>query len=1236
MRTRLAIAVLLVSPAFAQRPFGRYLMRVCTVLPFDRTVWCVEPPAPPPAGLAPAATMPTPQAITMTQVSSAAGNPSGVTPSYPVAVGDDFYVQATSNSGLPVTQTPVEGSTLLRGGVGVPENSKVTQYHASAPGTVVIRATRLGDGFYADAPPVLLAVQIADRPAPAAACSLLPAPKPSAQAVPLIDAAGIVTLLGTPTPFVLAAQGPNTIFIYSTRMPLPAPAPAGLPPVAVALSTAEQAILDGLPNRIALLLGHTQDSLGVTPAAKPFSVEFRVPHAQAMGDLATKLGTLNYSQFTIADVGPNKVRVTSATQPACDVWTSFLTDVREVAWGIRPASLTSRLFYLANSDVPSYVAAPDVANAFVTLANGGGGPASVSGSGSPSGSGTPNASGGGAGGGSAAGTPSAGGSSTPAPAAGASSTAPAGGSSPNASIAITQPPGSVLSVKSDTTPCVVAGLAMSNSSACAPPGGSTAAPGGAAAPAGGGAGSAAPAPNVPSPPKPVAMASLGPDQLIFSTTNPGDDAAVVERERLLALLDLPRPEMILNGWVIQDSTVSSEAMGAFNTLVKDTVNEFNDSLDRVVFVGWKNLKTQMQTNRNYFDPMFYHYVSDHYVADTHDTTVADDAGKAAEIFLETSQSSLADPGAGEPLSTFGVCDRGKYCLGYTNLFQPLRPRLTDLLLAIAAAKNPLEAVNRAIDDIEYPPPPPQCCVPTPTDHGHALPAVPGPPDRDHCPCPSKIVSPELTKRLAPGFCGKYADDRESREECDALWSALDMGRLVDQKGSRSCESDDIAYAFVSDFPSPDSVSMVYPRRHIFLECLRQVAVVLLSPPDSNNPSPSTAGLLRADIADFLFNYKMSQQYPHEFVPYYLSQSAATLNTALAPLIDAFNRDVTAFQRYLHSDVTYKVGRLNREHDQRCCVKRLFGLDKPSFFNDGMVTVRTISGQWTSVSATSQSFLNASAAPQLSTILGSVPGVTPSTAGAAAATGGGSATLQTIANIASAYQTTFAQIGRSLAITALPRSLATASSAEIVVSLNADESAPPSYFGGAQNGSPANISRVANHDTSTRVRIESTKLFEVSSFSAALQKSQSRFPLIPPFVEIPYIGTIAGIPLPAAREFHTSTAILSAIVVPTAADLAYGLDFQDDKLVEGDSGTCSYRQGISATDTTKPCRLRNAVSMHDLMQNGQSLPIDQYNHAMVKCLATDMNSAYSTIHGFSAASKAACENLSLDRVPQEAQ
>jgi hypothetical protein len=129
-----------------------------------------------------------------------------------------------------------------------------------------------------------------------------------------------------------------------------------------------------------------------------------------------------------------------------------------------------------------------------------------------------------------------------------------------------------------------------------------------------------------------------------------------------------------------------------------------------------------------------------------------------------------------------------------------------------------------------------------------------------------------------------------------------------------------------------------------------------------------------------------------------------------------------------------------------------------------------------------------------------------------------------------------------------------------------------------------------------VRLESIKLFEVSSFSAMLQRGRRNFPLIPPLVEIPYVGSFISVPIPGAKEFHRSTAIISAIVVPTAADIANGLVFTGDRVVFSPQAG-----GVAACEdgAKKPvnCATRKAISTADL--NG---PIRNYHKAMVRCFA----------------------------------
>jgi len=253
-------------------------------------------------------------------------------------VGDDFFVSATADSGLPAQQKVLLGNATPLWG------SRTVHYRANAIGPIVIRASapavNCGGGLlvcdYAAAPPVDLILQVSGEPASQAdACPVLPAAA-GTQSKPL-DAATIVSLLGNPTPFILSAEGPNTIFIYATRVPV---------------SPEETHTLGSFQQVIAVLAGRTTGSLGITPApAKPFTVELKIPHWSALGDLATRIGGLNYSQFTVQDVGRGSVRVTAPTQPDCETWKGFLSDIREMAWQLVSAPMSEKLFYLSSSDV---------------------------------------------------------------------------------------------------------------------------------------------------------------------------------------------------------------------------------------------------------------------------------------------------------------------------------------------------------------------------------------------------------------------------------------------------------------------------------------------------------------------------------------------------------------------------------------------------------------------------------------------------------------------------------------------------------------------------------------------------------------------------------------------------------------------------------------------------------------------------------------------------------------------
>jgi hypothetical protein len=713
---------------------------------------------------------------------------------------------------------------------------------------------------------------------------------------------------------------------------------------------------------------------------------------------------------------------------------------------------------------------------------------------------------------------------------------------------------------------------------------------------------------------------LGSDLLVFSDPISGDDATITEKKRILAALDLPRPAMLINAWVMQNSTADAKTFGEVARIVRRAVHEHNDGLDRFILDEWSYLKTQMENPTIYFDLPFYNYVARRVIFDaglmagppSKEVNLSEQAQRL--LSSQSSSSRGADLLNGNGKLYAGACDAEKYCLGYTTLFQPLQPKLINLLLAMIAAADPFLHLNCAIDFMEGYPENKGCTYP-------------------HSVFPNSRVQTSELKQTAE----KLQLDRKLKVNFSTPFIATEAAKKF------GCEQGD--QIGILDAMERDTGHQ--PR--LFLECFRQIAAPLLrrenNRPNTVSGQPSILGLTRAAVANFLFNYKMSVQYPHEFVPYDLTLSADALNTALEPFIEAFNRDVAAYQGLLRARIGVEIDDLNKGHS----IKRAFNLDKPTFLNDGIVTVNTISGSEATVNTTTQSYIDASTAPNLSALLSAI-------SGAGSSSGNGGTTnlikplpgvlgnlsfneVQVLAGAISAYQSSKAQIGRQLNVDFLPRSLVGASTAELQVSLKADDStSPPIYSSGPLKGSDPEVSRFATNEITTRVRVDSLKLFEVSSFTAVLRNSRRRLPLLPPFVELPYIGTVAGVPLPAAREYHSSTAVLSAIVVPTATDLAYGSRFIGDRIIDEGSEPCDWppAQTVAAQSALqnflqlKPCKLRSAVSLSDF--GGQ--PVREFHRMMVHCLSTEMRSANPDNFGYPPGEQRTCETLTYGKVFHE--
>jgi hypothetical protein len=881
--------------------------------------------------------------------------------------------------------------------------------------------------------------------------------------------ADLISTLGDTGAFSLVPLGSTNVAIYSSN----------LDPAADAGKLAE-----------------LKQSIDKVLNAQPISIEIRVPRVPAGSNLLNQVKSLDYAGITMNSVVPGSVRITKETGVSDETFTAFLNDLRHLFWSRESEAPEARVFYLDASDAadalngnapkskptpPADASNPSTAKKNDGTQLGGDKPTVKTDIGAKGNDQSPpaeqNSNKNTDKGNNSSGTnpnrteknvqgkeQSSGGKKTKAAAVGSSpkkdlaSNDPASGGDNGSDSGDNKPP------SSDQKPS-----ATQNAAAL---------------------------PSI----VPIATG----DMLVFS----GDDGEITEKKRILAAIDFPRPEVLLNVWSFQASSSEPSTPAQQALELRNKVGNFNDGLQHGIDRAYNYLQGEIAKG-DFFEPTFYSYLSQQYVADS-----SNPASSTAHSSILLSPSS--DVAILNNQHRANVCGRERYCLGYASLFKPMRPTLTDMLLAAISAADPrMEFMN-------------------------ALQQMMG-------------NMPQVT--------AKWLKDNPQ-------WSK--------DHPDNTCEDrDELILKIAEEKDTPLSQRQPFP-----LFCFGEE---LQSAIPANTGSVLPA--LRAALANFLFQYKMVVQYPHEFSPYDLSQSAQDLNSALNPFIQAFNRDLAA-QLNTMQDMAKQSSKRNGWFG--------FSGHGTRFINNGIITVRTISGKETSVDTVTQNFFDATSAPSISDVLSSIgtaesniPKVLKSnlTANEAAV----------IIGALNSVQPTTSKIGREFKITVTPHSLSGASAAQLDVSLDAHETAEPTLYSKDKNSSDQ-VSRVAQHTINTKVRLESIKLFEVSSFTAMLERSRKNFPLVPPFVEVPYIGSFISIPLPGAKEFHRSTAVMSAIIVPTAAALANGLAFVSDRIAVSITDGRDAPLCVDTGNNPVSCSFRKALSLTDFGDNS----IKAFNRAMVKC------------------------------------
>jgi hypothetical protein len=303
--------------------------------------------------------------------------------------------------------------------------------------------------------------------------------------------------------------------------------------------------------------------------------------------------------------------------------------------------------------------------------------------------------------------------------------------------------------------------------------------------------------------------------------------------------------------------------------------------------------------------------------------------------------------------------------------------------------------------------------------------------------------------------------------------------------------------------------------------------------------PRNLHILRAALLDFLFEYKWTTSYPNDFVSYDLQRTAHFLDSLLLPIIEAFNEDLD----------DYVMATL-----QRVACQAASDSEKAGFIGHGMVQVATLSGSQAIVDAKVNNYFDITPPLSLNDILNTDNQKNLSANLKNVLEPKEILALQSLANIGSRPRV-MAEVSREAKLTITPTTLDTASSAQLDVDFDVSEQTAPQ--GTTPSGAQKDLlDRVADHHVTTHVRVESLKLFQVSAFTMELAHPQPGWPL--PvigwgwqaiFGSTPGLKKVFLIPRPPKTEDNRSVAIVRAVVVPTAMDLALGMPFMGDRIFD---------------------------------------------------------------------------------------
>ena len=274
-------------------------------------------------------------------------------------------------------------------------------------------------------------------------------------------------------------------------------------------------------------------------------------------------------------------------------------------------------------------------------------------------------------------------------------------------------------------------------------------------------------------------------------------------------------------------------------------------------------------------------------------------------------------------------------------------------------------------------------------------------------------------------------------------------------------------------------------------------------------------LVQAAVADFLFYYKWSVVNPHDFDSYGFSRSADHLNSLFAPVFEEFMRDLREHVNTFTEHPEWSKVTEGLPEDR--------GLDT-GLRTSGVIRVSALSGTQATVGAQGASYFD----------------VTQSSDLAMPMSKGGIQVLERLV-AAMSVKPKVVEIMRGMRLTVRPMALADGSSADLDMDIQ---------FG--DSGTKDNLDvldRVVTHTVNTKVRVEALRLFEVSTFLNRVTRPISDRPKGPVgrfwhaiFGGIPGLNRFFLTRSGSESVLHRSLVMVQAVIVPTALDLAWSLQF----------------------------------------------------------------------------------------------